>query len=425
MQPRSTDEQAASSRRTAPERPVGPGPLAVIRVRSGTPLADQFVSSVTNGLALLAAALLRAEPGVLGEIAVVSAIVMLQIDVVRAWVVLPAQLAESTTDRRRLAVEGAIAGVPIALLTLLAGIMVDSNALAVAAFCLPAIAAFETLRSIWLGDRAASTALRWDTAWLASTSALLLAVWLAATMNAALLTLAWLLPGAVLALVAGARQSRTVIAPRRKMAGWRIRSAYAADTMIGQFSNLLPIALAAFMGSSAAALWQGARIAFRPIGVGGNLLPVLVPPMLAGRESGAPSSASTLVRKVSLWTLLATIVCLPVAIVLQVYRDVGVAIAMSWSLLVAMEYIAVNALTVTQTVWKAGGAPATAVRLRSLAALVGSGGLALAILLDIAIVAQAGVVVGLATALVWSGVSNRKRLRLSDRVRIPKLEPST
>ncbi len=398
----------------------------MVRVRPGSAVADQFVSSVTNGLTLLAAALLRADPGVLGEIAVVSAIVMLQIDVVRAWVVLPAQLAGRTSDRRKLVAHGAMAGVPIAFVAMLSGILVGSNALVVAALCLPGIAAFETLRSLWLGDGAAATALRWDAAWLTATSSLLLAVWLGPTLNAAMLTLAWLLPGALLVVVAWTRQAHAAVEPRRHAdASWRVRVQYVADTAIGQFSNLLPIALAAFMGSGAAALWQGARLAFRPIGIGGNLLPVLVPPMLAGRGSAKLNSATDLVRKVSLWTLLATIVCFPAAIVLQLYREVSLVSAMSWSLLVAMEYTAVNALTVTQTAWKAGGAPATAVRLRSLAALIASGGLALAVALDIALVAQAGVVAGLTTAVVWSAFSHGGRRQLRDRVRTPKLEPST
>ena len=213
----------------------------MVRVRPGSAVADQFVSSVTNGLTLLAAALLRADPGVLGEIAVVSAIVMLQIDVVRAWVVLPAQLAGRTSDRRKLVAHGAMAGAPIAFVAMLFGILVGSNALFVAALCLPGIAAFETLRSLWLGDGAAATALRWDAAWLAATSSLLLAVWLGPTMNAAMLTLAWLLPGSVLAVVAWTRQEHAAVEPsRRADASWRVRVSYAADTAIGQFSNLLP-----------------------------------------------------------------------------------------------------------------------------------------------------------------------------------------
>ena len=199
---RATSSPLNSSVTSTAERLSRPRVPLFVRARSGAPLADQFVSSVTNGLTLLAAALLRTNPGVLGEIAVVSAVVMLQTDAVRAWVVLPAQLSNRTSARRRLGMEGLLAGIPIAIVALVVGLWVGSMALVAAALCLPGVALFETLRALWLGDRCASRALRWDLAWFASTAGLLVAVWLGSGATATTLTIAWLMPGALLAVTA-------------------------------------------------------------------------------------------------------------------------------------------------------------------------------------------------------------------------------
>ncbi len=376
-------------------------------------IADQAVSSASNILPVLIAALLKSDRELLATITVVGSLAMLQIDVVRAWVVLPLQIQSERTRSRVILRQSILVALPLTAVCAGAGLVLHRGWVVLAALLVPLVASYESIRALNVGGGSSRLILPWDVAWLAGSVASLCIGIGIFDASASWLVISWLGPAAVLGLLIGGKNNAiptvAVGNPGFSIAR-RTRRLFVAEAALAHLGNLMPLALATIVSLEAAAVWAAARLMFRPIGMAANLLPIVIPPKLVDLHPSTNyrlemiGKARELTVRIAAATAVVGIALSPAALALQVYRGLGLSSAIFWTVAVLLEYVLANAWTVQQILWKAMDQSRIAILLRGIALMALFAGMAISAWASTPAPSQMLTVVGLLAVLFGSHV---------------------
>ncbi|MBD0863109.1 hypothetical protein IA539_18155 [Gordonia sp. zg691] len=358
--------------------------------RSAASPVDQLLSSVSNGVVLLAMAAVSTIDD-FGTLSLLFTLAAAAIGILRGALGTPLLLSagEGTSairhHGRHAVVAALVAGVLGAPVLLVAGAALGHPAFGLLlALALPIILMQDTLRYCAIALGRAHVAVVWDGLWCAgSVAALLLAWW-----HPVWLTAAWLLAGWVVFAVAsliGLGAALRVVPEfsgtwRWVRADLRGRIRYGVDAGLEQVAFFAVLLIGTVViGSYATAALRGATAALAPVAILGSSIPLLVIPA-AIRSGKQPREIWRSLTKLALFTSVCSVVAGLVLYLLPAHlghRVLGESfdVIRDVVLIVAAEYAATGWLLVIGVYLRSQNRSAEVVRLRSFAVcatLVGS-----------------------------------------------------